>query len=298
MSSAKTFFGVVLALTAAALLVYFARPLSAWIVHRFGPALTPPTVLAEVVKTTGPVFIRPGPAGQFRPLRVGESLLPKDEVKTEREGRLLIRSTTGYELELTPETQMTLDHWTQNNGPQYFSVARGSFQLVKSGQAGRLFIMSEGRMYAPEKAPVLYKDSFSIQLNSSHTTTSSAGGPAVNPPAPQPIINRRGQPMPDKGLAEESTTLSNSYIESVLIGRAPLFRRCQLTSVRDKGNSSGLVTVAFRVLNDGRTDQARVVSSTLLNAALEACVVDVLSRTQFKAFTGEPLYLSYPLRFQ
>lgn len=104
--------------------------------------------------------------------------------------------------------------------------------------------------------------------------------------------------LPAKLNAKGSETLSSAYIESQLMQRSALFRRCQLTSLRDNKLANGNMLFSFVIKNNGRVDKVKLLQNAINNKDLESCVTSVIERTKFKSFNGKAISLSYPLNFQ
>lgn len=293
--------GVLLAFS----LIYFARPISGFIVNKIsrGPRIEN-TPIAYVVRTEGGAFVRTGDSAKFLPVKSELPLYLKDEIKTERTGRLHIKMTSGYELELLPESQMILDRWSPKGGPEYFSLTRGNIRVIREGKKGDLYIQQNSRTYLPGDAATASRRPMPIYLQNpgAPNTTSNSKNP---PPLPATVAtptpeNRVGNKMPEKKIksVEDSTTLTSAYIETILGNQAQLFRRCQLSSLRDGAVSAGNLTLAFSIEKDGKTADVRVITSNLRNKELEKCSVDVIERTKFKPYTGTDVQLSYPIEFR
>ena len=60
-----------------------------------------------------------------------------------------------------------------------------------------------------------------------------------------------GEPSPKETPEIVRGTLSSAYIESVFVDRAPLFRRCQLTSLRDNMSAEGDMVFSLEILPTG-----------------------------------------------
>jgi len=275
-------------------------------VDRFsrGPKLSLIQV-AEIVKYDGQVFVRRSGSGEFESGQNTTELFSKDQIKTERSGRVHLRMKSGYEIELLPESQLTVDFWGGNKGPEYFSLIRGNLRVLKVGNPGAMYVLQERETFTPENLPSDTSKGLPIQTNTPNaqgppSEASRKEGIGLGTPEllPDPPANRLGAKMPEKAGQIKNDTLTSSYIESVLANQAAQFRRCQLTSLRDGKPSVGNLTLGFFIGDDGRTSNVRVVASTLNNKDLEACAGTVIERTKFRAFGGREIQLSYPIEFR
>lgn len=290
----RTALTILAGLVISLLLIFFARPISHWIVSNFTRTnLVESTPLASVVQSHGPVFVRKNGDTRFVPVEKNMNFGPRDEVKTERNGRLHIKTPSDYELEFSNESQVIFDLWSDAKKIGYFSLIRGNFRLIRTGQSGQLFILKDGQAFQPEKIPDTLIASKTLVANSPNNLVNSSIAQQN-----KPEVLPAGAPMPDKIVDESTRSLSSAYIESVFASRGPMFRRCQLSSIRDGDTAVGDILFSMLVKADGSIEKVTVIKSDFKNKGLETCVLDVVERTRFKSFAGEPLQLSYPLRFR
>lgn len=296
----RSFFFGLLGLAISAGLIYFAKPIAKALLSNFGIETeeTRPYA-ATVIKATGNAYYKPFGRGMFAKLNTDHRLNLKDEIKTERDSRIHLKFKSGYEIEVLEESQAILDIWSSqgSNKPRYISFVRGDYRLLQKGEPGRLYIVKGSEVFAPSRPPVKNKKSFKIDPS----TVSKPNNKEVDKlpdSAPADKTTTMPNKMPDKLASKGSETLSSAYIESVFLSRSQLFRRCQLTSVRDNKAATGNMLFSLVIEPNGRVNSVKLLQKNLNNTSLESCVSSVIERTKFKPFSGTAISLSYPLNFQ
>lgn len=272
------------------LLVFYSRDLSEFIVHMF--AGEAPTIASHKIKI-GSVTVGTDTRELYHldPINVGAGQTQK------------VTTNTGWQIELLENTKAIVELYRpeQVDSPALISILSGQYKLVTAGQPGRLFVMQDKKIFSPQVAQK--EESRTIELKAplaAQTETVSELTEDVRvQEKPMKLSKHNKTPLPDKVPSQDSgETLSNSYIEQVLIGQANSLRNCQLNSVRDNKPSQGTLIFSFTILPSGKIDGLKVAKDQLQNPQLASCAVSVLDRTQFKAFSGAPIQLSYPIEFR
>lgn len=75
--------------------------------------------------------------------------------------------------------------------------------------------------------------------------------------------------------------LNPEQIRTVVLAKALDFQGCFEAELARSPELKGEVTVAFTVAPDGSVEEARVISSSLGNAAVESCMLDVFRKLEF-----------------
>ncbi len=308
-------------------LIYYARDISKWIVGTIwqtplaeqsqGPTARP---LMSLTSIEGSVYFRESLLVEFEPLRPSNLPLPlvaQNQIKTERGGQAILQTPSGYSIEINPESQVMVEQRrsVREPNPAQVYVMRGSWSLKKRGKSGTLYIVEDRKTILPEQATAAQKtrprSNFVIdptgdraaQLNQdSVEVTALPPAPkksAMDSPTPPVNANKKGAKMPPKkAAAGPADTLTNQYIEQVFSARSQLFRRCQLTSIRDGKLASGSYLFSLVIKPDGLVGPVRTLQTDITNKPLEVCLISVIERTRFKAFKGDAISISYPLNFQ
>lgn len=296
-----------LSLSVVGLLIY-AKPISYLIVSQLWPEeqlIEAP--LGKATNIVGRV------SRQSSQAYLGEAITNKNSVIRHRD-RIIVGSNSkinfqldnGYELELGENSEALFESWgdSRNNQVVYLTLLSGDYSLINSGKRGSLFIIKNKNIFAPEYRPK-EKTTAVIQTPEAKSTDRKVletNKKAVSKtdlpeqPEKQPEnINKTGMGMPQKRYQE---SLDTQYIERILASRDQLFRRCRLTSLRDKKNNTGNLLYTFVIQPTGQVRSVRLLQSDVQNISLQNCVASVIERTKFKTFKGEDISLSYPIRFE
>lgn len=102
---------------------------------------------------------------------------------------------------------------------------------------------------------------------------------------------------PDRLQRAREDRLSNESIAQVIQGQKSFFNRCYVQHLKRKPDSRGEIAVSFSIMSSGRMNRARILNSTIPDEKLKACVLEVLNRCRFRPFSGAPIEVTYPLKF-
>lgn len=93
-------------------------------------------------------------------------------------------------------------------------------------------------------------------------------------------------------------TAAVAQVVPAIRSRLRAIQICWEARLREDPTTSGKVTVAFVLRNDGRVDGVRVTENTTGRPAVAACVVDEISTIDVGLhFDGAPAELSFPFVF-
>lgn len=100
----------------------------------------------------------------------------------------------------------------------------------------------------------------------------------------------------------DEKTLTQASIQSTLNSHKQDFYRCYLKALQQTPGLTGQATMQFQIERSGKVLKPKLNLQMNLqneqNQELETCLVEVLARTQFKSFVGEPITATFPLRFE
>lgn len=102
--------------------------------------------------------------------------------------------------------------------------------------------------------------------------------------------------------SRDEKTLTQNSIQATLNAHKQDFYRCYLKALQKTPGLTGQATMQFQIERSGKVLKPKLNLQMNLqneeNKELETCLVEVLSRTQFKSFIGEPITATFPLRFE
>lgn len=260
-----------------ALLIFYSRDLSKFIVGLFIPLQTPDKISQFVLAKTGD------------PKEVRE-LHHLDQIKAPPDKPIRLIFTSGWVLDLKENSSAIVELYRPQevNSPALLSLITGEYSLVTPGPPGQLFIMQDKKIYSPQNIPI--QQTREIDIN---------GQLPLQPIASPVGAIGKANKLPDKITNQDnSETLSNNYIEQVLVGQSNLLRNCQLNSVRDKKPAFGMLTLTFTINPDGKINNIKLLQDKIKNPQLTKCTIEVIERTHFKPFSGPAISLNYPLEYK
>lgn len=278
------------------LIVVYSREISQFIVGLFVKPDTTQNMRHSVNKETR---IRVGTLSNGQTTK---EILNLEEIAVDPGQAWKVTTFTGWEIELQENTKAIVELYRPevgNSSAALLTIISGEYKLLKQGEAGKLFIMQNKKIFSPQM----------VQSEKTHTIELNKNDP--NEPVAELTEDVRAHtgslrvsknmrsPMPDKiPNSSDGETLSNEYIEQVITGQANALRNCQLNSVRENKSSQGKLVLAFSIMPNGKIENLKVAKDELKNPSLASCAASVIERTQFKAFAGDPIVFSYPIEFR
>ena len=232
-------------------------------------------VRAEILEVFGGVETRIGETLQTQKTLPGANLKKNDTLLTSEDGRAKIRVGSQVELEIQPLSQMVVEEY---GTATLLSFVRGSYKLLKGASESNVLVSVDGSIRDPSgrsPIPVFSVTEKDIQF------------------APPDGVVPKEEIAPPSG-----ETLSDEYITSVLRTQKTYFTKCYAQHLQKSPTSRGSLFVTFLVKNTGEVEKVRVVKSSFKDPDLERCIVDVIRRSRFKDFTGEPILVNFPFSFE
>ena len=103
----------------------------------------------------------------------------------------------------------------------------------------------------------------------------------------------------EKGIVlNEANQLSQAKIEEILNSRRGDFFRCYGQLIQRQEQAHGRIVISFEILSSGRVSKAEVSKTDLNDSAFTACLSEVVLRTPFPRFNGQPINTVFPLKFE
>ncbi len=258
-------------------------------------------VVGKVVSASGPFKrVHGGAVDEYTKLEQPLEIIDGNRLETPKGTRLTIVLASQDEIEAGELSAFSIQQWNAKDpsSPLYVQWMNGELVSKKVGPRGRAYIVRDGRLYFPgqkhsEKAlalTVLRSAPLDMQLadasqgtdefeaDNSDTSTASAAAPAE--------------------FGAEPETLSNEYIDEMIVARQGQLQKCWITRLKDQPNQRGQITVQFEITRRGKIRDLRVTDSTLDDEALKRCVLNVVERITFRSFKGQEISLSYPINFE
>jgi len=199
-------------------------------------------------------------------LTKGSELLPLDTLETNANGEALIRFDSGFTVRVFDNAFITID---KENESILLIVKRGDIHVESFGNDGQLVISKEGQRFQAAEYNLKYKG--------------LADGLQLSQPS---------------GTENQVNTLSTQQIQDTLNSHRNDFYRCYTKLLQKSPGVTGQSTLAFLIDPSGRVLNPSLSTSSLADNDFKVCLLEVISRVQFKSFVGESISAVFPLRFE
>ena len=93
-----------------------------------------------------------------------------------------------------------------------------------------------------------------------------------------------------------AAALDAQSVEKIIRKNSAILRYCYERELQKKPDLRGKIVVKFSIEQDGKVRSAKVESSTLQDATVEACIVDRFKKMKFPA-SDEEAVVRYPIMF-
>lgn len=302
----RVVFGIAILIIAAVLLThnreitshlvpYFYKPIPA----DLGPQL------GTILEVRGNVVHRMPSEATVTPAKDGDVVFENSLWQSPRGASFKIRFANSYELEFSENSRVVIELWKRDtpNSPVLLSLLSGDFQTLHEGAPSQVLILQNGRLFTPQT-----KDQKKAQtvLISPHLVAGwnergpqSVETPAATAAAAAMAANEDDEhapklPTPSRLL----TSLSNEYMDEVLAGQRTRFSRCQANAIRSKTHAKGDMVIGFRISPDGKTQESKVLNSTIGDSGFQNCILEVISSLRFNEFSGPDIIRSFEMKFE
>lgn len=282
---------------------YFSDVGSAWLAARLAPSSEAGPVVGKVTSSEGTfkrihgggVELLKGPAT----LEVHDG----DRLETDRGAKLVLVLNSTDELELKEMTAVSVHAWNAKDpaSPVYVQWQLGHVESLKTGVKGKAYIIKEGRLYLPGQKHSNKALALTV-LKSAPLDMQLADAGQEEAPAE---FDKDSEPSDDQSKEAEQKfggpepeTLSNEYIDEMIVSRQSQLQKCWLGRLKDNPSLKGQVLLQFEITRRGRVKDLRVADSTLEDETLKKCVVSVIERISFRPYKGQEISLSYPINFE
>lgn len=210
--------------------------------------------------------------------RFGEKIYNADKIKTGANSALIFATRSSSQIRVDENSVVIME---QSRNKDLVTVLKGQAQAIKHG--GSLEIQN-----THEKWRIAL---ISTQISKSEVTQKPAAPPVADP-APS-------APLP-KPAPSETTELSadEQNLKSTLEGQKTYFNKCFAKFLVQNPEARGEIVLGFLLFPQGKAEKVKVLSASLKDNDLERCLTSVVERSPFKRFAGEPISVTYPIRFE
>lgn len=225
--------------------------------------------IGQVERSFGEVFtFRPGTELKRKVSKI-EFISPLDSVETSDQSEARIALDNNGILRLLPESLVTFERLENKDGYRdVVVVQRGEIQVEDPGRDGELFVSKNGQQVAAKQYH--------------HLAISK-----------EPVAAAQSQARTDSKVG-----LSEDEINSLVGAQRGNFMKCYTSLLQKDPEAKGELSLNFTIENSGKVGLIEVNSSRLQNDDFRKCLSSVLSRVQFRSFSGSAISTFFPLKFE
>lgn len=221
--------------------------------------------IAVVVEKTGAVFFQNNQMPLPAEVEKKQLLQARDLLRTSESSEILIEFNNGGQVRLAEKSEALID--LLDNGQPLIVVRTGELTVEKFGSEPGFWLRQNGQLYSSTDYALLEK--------SQHSQLTEA--------------------LPSSQTMEQ---ISQIEIENTLNAKKNDFFRCYGQLIQRLPQATGQVLLSFTIEKLGRTSQVEISNSDINDAVFKSCLIEIVSRTRFRTFTGAPVTTVFPLRFE
>ena len=226
--------------------------------------------LGRVQSLSGKSFVLRSGYTQKESVAKKLDLYSLDSVETMDTGEALISFESAFRVRLLGNALVTVEKIEDQKGFHVVLILkRGSIKVENFGRDGELFIAKNGER-------VLAAD---------------YNGSSLSQAALESVDSSMATPSSIQGLGEDE-------INTVITNHRTSFFKCYTQLLQKEPTAKGDVALSFTIENSGKLSVAEVNASQLKNEDFKKCLLEVLRRVEFRAFTGPPISTLFPLKFE
>ncbi len=221
-----------------------------------------------------------------------------DRIQTSIESKAIFILNSEDEFELGQGGVVQFQLWNPKDpaSPIYVQHLLGKLDVHRTGVKGKVYIVKDGRLYLPGQKPVEKAMALTVLRSAplDMTLAENAGDTAEF----QPGDSKEPADTPPLANANDPETLSNEYIDEMILSRSAQLQKCWLGRLKDMPNLKGQIVLQFEITKRGRVKDLRVSEQTVNDDPLQKCVMSVVERIAFRQFKGAEISLTYPIKFE
>ena len=239
--------------------------LSFFISKRFIETAASGPVIATTEEPSGRVFLIKKYTTQKIALKSPVEVFSLDTVETDKDSEIVLAFPSAYRIRLLPETSLVLENAKNSTN---LILRRGDVKVENFGREDSVWITFQGQR--------LSATAYELKKNVSETP------PEAAPPPP----------------AETGEGLTPEEIQKTLANSRSPFYKCYTQLLQKTPGVTGQASMTFTILNSGKISSPQISHSSLSDERFKGCLIEALSRIEFKSFVGEPISTVFPLKFE
>lgn len=272
---------------------------SRWLAARLATSARTHLTVGRVLSSTGTFTrIREGVAEEYKILPSPMDIFDGDRLETHKNSTLLMMLNSQDELELPELSSVSLQIWNprDDSSPLYLQNLMGSLNAKKTGIRGKAYVVKDGKLFLPgQKAS---EKPMALTVTKSQIPELQLADAGEEAPAMEESADGAKPNEPELPMGDEPLTLSNEYIDEMIVSRQGQLQKCWLSRLKDNPNLRGSMTLQFEISRRGKVREMRVSTATFDDDTLKRCVMTVVERISFRPYKGQEISLSYPVTFE
>lgn len=246
--------------------------LSYWLHRRQEAARSSQFRIAQVEHLTGDVWILYSGFDKKRKVNRISPISASESIETDDTGEARVIFDNTAVIRVFPDSMVLIERSEMTDGFQDTLVLqRGDIRVEEPGRTGEFFISKNGTRVAAQ-------DYHKMAL--------------ATEPIQKPVA------IEDPNSTAADGGLSDDEISSLVGAQRGNFMKCFTSLLQKQPDSKGDVSLNFTIENSGKVGLIEVNSVSLRDEEFKKCVISVLSRVEFRAFSGTPISTFFPLKFE
>lgn len=252
-----------------------------------------PEEVAFFVDVAGEVNVRKPNTDEFVGAKIDDSILSTETVRIGPDSRATFEILGGATFDLFEDSRTLFEK--QTNGKTRVTLVDGRMRFKGSGDLSFVEVVRQGQLISADEI----KNS-EISANVQLISSGKVGTLLV--PTEGEVADQPEDDLPiDPISAENRFTISQDEILNVLSIRLGQFKKCYLSLIQRTKNDKikANVLISFMILPNGNIEDSRVWKSNVNDRLFLGCLSEVVARTRFKPFKGDPIRIDeFPLDFE
>lgn len=201
------------------------------------------------------------------------SLYPNDSVETSADGDATLDFDSAYRIRIMENSFVTIG---QENDRTVLIVKRGDVQVENYGREGTVYVSKDGARWTATEYEMNYKRQAPVQSL-----------PDLAPAEDIPLA-----------ATAKVDGLTPEFIQDTLRTQRSSFFKCYTQLLQRTPGVVGQASLSFTIMPTGKVANAEITSSSINDPNFKKCLVEAVSRVEFRAFPGDPIATVFPMKFE
>jgi hypothetical protein len=220
---------------------------------------------AKLVERTGVVKLQNNEMSAEIQINSNYKIEPLDVIRTDGNSEAVIEFQGGGQFRMGEKSEVVVD--VLDNGSPLVVIKSGEIFVEKFGATPGYWIRSEGQLYSASDYVVLDRKNASKLM--------------------EPLPSQKG-----------TDQISQAEIEVILNSKKNDFFKCFGQLIQKSPQATGQVLISFTIERQGLPSKVEIAKSDIADPHFKNCLSEVVARTRFRSFNGEPIATVFPLKFE